>query len=385
MRVKKALVLLVILALALPGTALAELKRGDRGEGVHELQDLLFHLGWLFEEPDGIFGKKTEAAVKQYQEYVGLRPDGVADDALLQQLEVDWTIARRELYGEEAETVEPPVWCDVSFTGGMLRTLYCAEHREALRRSESSWYDGPAAMRDANDQWEELIEELGIHMQLLAGPERQLDYLAARASWTANAQTQRFALEAALPDSPERVEELMNLLFKARAALLCGVCGEGGGLRYEPLEEDEIEPDGRYEEAPVDDDGMEAQPLDDDEYGCVYWAENLGTEYVSLCPVHAELAWRLSKIDVSDPAALQALLSDWEADLDGLYGLWAESLSEDDAPAVRDAQAAFDTALAGLLRLSADADEATTLLRRLNAVMNESLRLCALTHDTDIY
>ena len=46
--------------------AWADLQRGDNSAEVYELQQLLFETGWLFEEPDGAFGKRTEAAVKQF-------------------------------------------------------------------------------------------------------------------------------------------------------------------------------------------------------------------------------------------------------------------------------------------------------------------------------
>ena len=65
LNVKKFLSTILMLALlaALPTAALADIRRGDRGEDVKELQTLMFELGWLFEEPDGIFGNRTEAAV----------------------------------------------------------------------------------------------------------------------------------------------------------------------------------------------------------------------------------------------------------------------------------------------------------------------------------
>ena len=71
------LVLLTILCL-LPVCSLAALRRGDKGEDVRSLQQMLFETGWLFEEPDSIFGRNTESAVKDYERYAGLPADGVA-------------------------------------------------------------------------------------------------------------------------------------------------------------------------------------------------------------------------------------------------------------------------------------------------------------------
>lgn len=55
-----------------------DLKRGDSGDSVRELQNRL-HLHNLLKssEIDGQFGPKTEAAVKAFQLRRGLRPDGI--------------------------------------------------------------------------------------------------------------------------------------------------------------------------------------------------------------------------------------------------------------------------------------------------------------------
>jgi N-acetylmuramoyl-L-alanine amidase len=52
------------------------LKRGDKGTLVRNLQESLVALGYNI-TVDGIFGAKTEAALKEYQTAHGLEPDGV--------------------------------------------------------------------------------------------------------------------------------------------------------------------------------------------------------------------------------------------------------------------------------------------------------------------
>ena len=74
---------LLLCVMLMVTAASAELKRGDKGGEVSELQQLLFETGWLFELPDGAFGKRTEAAVKQFEEYAGLPVDGIADDEMI--------------------------------------------------------------------------------------------------------------------------------------------------------------------------------------------------------------------------------------------------------------------------------------------------------------
>ena len=87
---KKVICLLLICLLALPSCALAELKRGDRGDDEAQLQRLLFETGFLFEEPDGVFGKNTEDAVKWFQQYASLEPTGIAGEYELDALYDCW-------------------------------------------------------------------------------------------------------------------------------------------------------------------------------------------------------------------------------------------------------------------------------------------------------
>ncbi|MEL1133639.1 glycosyl hydrolase family 18 protein [Desulfitobacterium sp. THU1] len=53
------------------------LRRGSRGSDVSEVQARLSELGYLPGPIDGIFGVRTEAAVKQFQRDRGLIPDGI--------------------------------------------------------------------------------------------------------------------------------------------------------------------------------------------------------------------------------------------------------------------------------------------------------------------
>lgn len=85
-----AILLSAVMLFMLSGPAAADVRRGDRGEGVAEIQTLLFQMGWLFEEPDGIFGPHTEEAVLNYQDYAGLKQDGVVDEATYDRMWEDW-------------------------------------------------------------------------------------------------------------------------------------------------------------------------------------------------------------------------------------------------------------------------------------------------------
>ena len=62
-------------------------KRGSRGDGVKALQNALMERGLIPRgKADGVFGPKTEIAVKQFQSANRLTPDGVAGTVTLKAL-----------------------------------------------------------------------------------------------------------------------------------------------------------------------------------------------------------------------------------------------------------------------------------------------------------
>lgn len=58
------------------------LSRGDSGNVVQELQERLYQLGYLNDDRDGVFGGKTQTAVKAFQENAGLNASGIADSEM---------------------------------------------------------------------------------------------------------------------------------------------------------------------------------------------------------------------------------------------------------------------------------------------------------------
>ena len=73
-----------IFIIALAQTASADLyKKGASGDTVREIQTRLKNWGYYFGEVDGIFGSKTEEAVRYFQRKNGLTADGQVGDRTL--------------------------------------------------------------------------------------------------------------------------------------------------------------------------------------------------------------------------------------------------------------------------------------------------------------
>ncbi len=80
---KKLMIIITSIALMLPMNVYALSKRGSRGTEVRNIQSRLSAWGYNPGSVDGIYGAKTEAAVKRFQQKHGLTADGVAGPATL--------------------------------------------------------------------------------------------------------------------------------------------------------------------------------------------------------------------------------------------------------------------------------------------------------------
>lgn len=88
-----------MISVAIPMSALADnetLRKGDEGDAVKELQQLLKDKGYFSEEVTGYFGKVTEDALLAYQQAAGLSTDGIAGDDTLSKLTASQSNLLRE-------------------------------------------------------------------------------------------------------------------------------------------------------------------------------------------------------------------------------------------------------------------------------------------------
>ena len=169
------------------GSACADLKRGSRGEEVREMQQMMIDLGVLNDTADGIFGKKTEAAVKTLQKYRGEKQSGRADDAFLLGLNDLWHLAlgNGTESGADPETdLEDPVMTCAHNNNAPYGFDYCYRHDEGkalrdllnpgkdrtvpaglkkvlLRRIREYWLE---QIRLTYDEWEESLPDDQQHI-----------------------------------------------------------------------------------------------------------------------------------------------------------------------------------------------------------------------------
>lgn len=161
--------IMLITALIPVSCLAADMKKGSRGEGVREAQEWLIELGYLEGEADGIFGKKTEAAVKKFQKTIGVKTTGRLSSKQLEKLQFLMMDATAAMEGDglgedELQEIYPAGCSRTDDKPGAVK--YCWRHFEAGRVNESlrlpALPDKAILLfaEQAVPQWEEAIRAL---------------------------------------------------------------------------------------------------------------------------------------------------------------------------------------------------------------------------------
>lgn len=206
---RKILAALLIVLLLVPGCALAELQRGDRGDDVLELQQMLLDAGFLFELPDGVFGKNTEDAVKWFQEYANLEQNGAVGDVEMDALHA----CLAELNGEPEMTAEPegdaPICCQrYLMEDGSEHIELCGRH--ALLDADETL--------PAREKWENELNALYDQWLAASPEEKRAAILSSRSFFLLWLEQQTQAFEAQeVPNAELRVIEML----RAQCAEIC--------------------------------------------------------------------------------------------------------------------------------------------------------------------
>ena len=132
--IRSILIGLIIVLFPVLSMAGSDMRRGDKGEGVREAQEWLIELGYLEGVADGIFGKKTEAAVKKFQQTIGGKSTGKLSAKQLDELQFLLMDASGAMEGDglgedELREIYPAGCCRTDDLPGAVD--FCWRHFEA--------------------------------------------------------------------------------------------------------------------------------------------------------------------------------------------------------------------------------------------------------------
>lgn len=105
------------------------LRKGDRGQAVRELQDMLKRLGHNPGPIDGVFGPKTEAAVKAFQKAARIAVDGVVGPVTWSKLDAALAAQRAQTQPAPKPAAKPGPFADVPADHRFAAAIQWAKER----------------------------------------------------------------------------------------------------------------------------------------------------------------------------------------------------------------------------------------------------------------
>ena len=229
------LIMTTVLAAQYPEGVLYRGIKGHKDE-VEGLQYYLFYLGYLgddIEAVDGVFGKKTEAAVRQFQKEHNIEVTGIVCPNTQTVLDQIWENSMEPQGGEEAYE-EPVLYCYVEhFANGTQSVVLCSRHMqihaeaaaavnqagptdaetiEGLQAGITFWME---EMKGIYQLWADLRPEYA--QQITAHQEAFMDYYRAQLGiWNAHfGSPSMAALEKAMEMLADHCSDLCIILSGA--------------------------------------------------------------------------------------------------------------------------------------------------------------------------
>lgn len=198
--------------------AMPTIRKGDRGEAVRILQEALNAAGFDCGKADGIFGKNTQAAVKNYQRAHGLGVDGIVGRQT-------WT-ALGLMDAPSYDAVQPPNFKQYDSRWGSK--MY-SSHGDKAQTMKSSGC-GPTAMADiVAAWWNKDITPYDLALMSLEWKTRTYD------SGTSSTFFRKCAGEykAAKYQTTSSIDAAINCLADGGLVIVCFGAGKKGYAGYQ--------------------------------------------------------------------------------------------------------------------------------------------------------
>ena len=207
------------------------LTRGSKGEAVRSLQQMLLDLGILRDVADGVFGAKTELAVKDYQTTAGFNSDGIAWPQTLAQLTLDWQTAMGYASApsipEPSETAAPRTACGFyQDENGAAYIQHCTYHQgiidiAATLLASADQSNSLRAQKQIRTLWETELDSLYSEWLQRAPVGAQGAIIAAQATYMNYLAVQETVLQQQCDEETAAMQ--INAELARQCALLCNL------------------------------------------------------------------------------------------------------------------------------------------------------------------
>ena len=194
---------------------------------VKELQQLLTDLGFLNDKVDGIFGAKTEKAVKAFQTKYGLKQDGIAWPQTIHTLGVAWDVA----FGEPEAPVEPgcayPPQCTLIVLEDETEVWdTCEVHSDIFMHAADALPEGAGEeeiLRTCIAAWQTELERMYQIWLLNSLPEDQPMVITHKTMFQGYLNSQQMLWNSRYGEGSVQALELVNEMLMEQCYTLCSL------------------------------------------------------------------------------------------------------------------------------------------------------------------
>lgn len=210
-------------------------------EGVKNVQTMLVDCGYLNDVVDGIFGKNTEQAVKDFQSQNGLNADGIAWPQTIVALNEKWGIKMGYIAEPTPEPTPTPEAVKehcayITYEDGIEEVIICEDH-ELLHEMTNTYMskakteeDYLKIMKQCKALWSEELELLYEEWLSVLDEEEKIAATARKSIFDASYMAHENVFNEQLKDDPALAVEMMNSLLIAECTEVCSLIYEEGAI-----------------------------------------------------------------------------------------------------------------------------------------------------------
>jgi len=193
-----------------------------KNDAVVEMQEKLTALGILNDKADGIFGKKTEQAVIDFQTLLELEPTGIAYPETLSAINEAMAVAGIE---EASTSTNEPAYCmHVTDADGIMTVVYCGKHAALVEETAALFIKSDAVSEDYADiknKWQTELSEIYAAWLKKADVSIQPLIEASEAEFINHLTAQEALFSACCSEAPEKAAIYAIELLMEQCAYIC--------------------------------------------------------------------------------------------------------------------------------------------------------------------
>ena len=206
----------------------------DQSDDVASCQQMLIDLGFLKDKADGMFGKKTEQAVKDFQSENGLESTGIVypqtQSAIAERHEMLMNPTAEPETPTSAPDDEFPeiVYCACELDDeGVERVTYCAGHKALLDEFEAQFLAAETedakllALNESQSVWQAELDRLYDAYLSSAAPEEKPGIAQAKSMFALYLQNQEALWTRKYASQPDIVQKNIVNAIARQCAYLC--------------------------------------------------------------------------------------------------------------------------------------------------------------------